>query len=312
MRRPRVLRAEPELFATLRLVDRSRKGSITNISGNMFGEFGHGPIQANAAAIRLAKPGPWKCPAQHWANVIASKASCLTALDLSGNHKAPLTALKACLRAVPSSLNLRHTHELACAPRTDRATDQAREPQSQLRPPQGRLQGRWRRHHPAGQAAAPPAAAARAAVHRLRLLPRRLGIRRGLPGAPPCPEGGIARTLCHSDRPSGIAGAQVYKPEYLLALDEDGDSPYPETSGSGFEDEDDRWTYVSRTVRMGQSKLAELQQALPRRCRLTNSGQHRGCMRPWGEAAAELPAWHVWKADLYKEMDGRSGTLRGA
>ena len=104
MRRPRVLRAEPELFATLRLVDRSRKGSITNISGNMFGEFGHGPIQANAAAIRLAKPGPWKCPAQHWANVIASKASCLTALDLSGNHKAPLTALKACLRAVPSSL----------------------------------------------------------------------------------------------------------------------------------------------------------------------------------------------------------------
>ena len=121
-------------------------------------------------------------------------------------------------------------------------------------------------------------------------------------------EGLHARSATKIDFP----GAQVYKPEYLLALDEDGDSPYPETSGSGFEDEDDRWTYVSRTVRMGQSKLAELQQALPRRCRLTNSGQHRGCMRPWGEAAAELPAWHVWKADLYKEMDGRSGTLRGA
>lgn len=128
---PRVLRAEPELFATLRLVDRSRKGSISNISGNMyategldprlasrldlrptrvslaldrFGNFGMGLIQANAEAVRLAKPGPWKCPAAHWANVIASKASCLTALDLSGNHKAPLTALKACLRAVPSSL----------------------------------------------------------------------------------------------------------------------------------------------------------------------------------------------------------------
>lgn len=101
---PRVLRVEPELFATLRLVDRSRKGSITNISGNMFAQFGDGLIQANVAAVRLAKPGPWKCPAECWANVIASKASCLTALDLSGNHKAPLTALKACLRAVPSSL----------------------------------------------------------------------------------------------------------------------------------------------------------------------------------------------------------------
>ena len=104
MRRPRVLRAEPELFATLRLVDRSRKGSIANISGNMFGPFGIGLTQANAEAARLAKPGPMKCPAEQWANVIASKASCLTALDLSGNHKAPLTALKACLRAVPSSL----------------------------------------------------------------------------------------------------------------------------------------------------------------------------------------------------------------
>ena len=100
-----MLRAEPELFATLRLVDRSRKkGSISNISGNMFGNFGIGLTEANAEAARLAKPGPMKCPAEQWANVIASKASCLTALDLSGNHKAPLTALKACLRAVPSSL----------------------------------------------------------------------------------------------------------------------------------------------------------------------------------------------------------------
>ena len=103
-RRPRVLRAEPELFATLRLVDRSRKGSISNISGNMFSNYGIGLTEANAEAARLAKPGPMKCPAEQWANVIASKASCLTALDLSGNHKAPLTALKACLRAVPSSL----------------------------------------------------------------------------------------------------------------------------------------------------------------------------------------------------------------
>ena len=150
------LRAEPELFAMLRLVDRSRKGSISNISGNMFGNFGIGLIQANAEAVRLAKPGPWKCPAEQWTNVIASKVSCLTALDLSGNHKAPLTALKACLRAVPSSLkslnldgvdstNLgtlkearaaagiepfgssRRTH--ACAPRTDCAAEQARESQ---------------------------------------------------------------------------------------------------------------------------------------------------------------------------------------
>jgi hypothetical protein len=60
----------------------------------------------------------------------------------------------------------------------------------------------------------------------------------------------------------------------------DGESPYPDTSGSGFEDEDN-WTYVSRSVRVGQSKLAELQQALPRRCRLTNSGHHRGHMKPW-------------------------------
>jgi|TARA_B110001469_G_scaffold82304_1_gene77844 hypothetical protein len=79
-----VLRAEPELFAMLQLVDRSRQGSIS---------FGV-----------TAKSGPWKCPAQHWANVIAGKAGCLTALDLSGNRKAPLTALKACLRAVPPSL----------------------------------------------------------------------------------------------------------------------------------------------------------------------------------------------------------------
>ena len=151
-----MLRAEPELFATLRLVDRSRKGSISNISGNMFGNFGIGLTEANAEAARLAKPGPMKCPAEQWANVIASKASCLTALDLSGNHKAPLTALKACLRAVPSSLKSLNldgvdstnlgtlkearaaaartpwgyhgelaAHSLACGPRTDRAADQA-------------------------------------------------------------------------------------------------------------------------------------------------------------------------------------------
>ena len=70
----------------------------------MFSNYGIGLTEANAEAARLAKPGPMKCPAEQWANVIASKASCLTALDLSGNHKAPLTALKACLRAVPSSL----------------------------------------------------------------------------------------------------------------------------------------------------------------------------------------------------------------
>lgn len=97
-----------------------------------------------------------------------------------------------------------------------------------------------------------------------------------------------------------------------MAMEEDLESPYPQTSGSGFEDEEDpRWSYVSRSVRMGQIKLAQLQQALPRRCRLTNSGHHRGHIRPWGEAATELPAWHVWKADLYREMDGGGRTLRG-
>ena len=95
-------------------------------------------------------------------------------------------------------------------------------------------------------------------------------------------------------------------------MEMEGETPYPDTSGSGFEDEANSWTYVIRAVRAGQSKLAELQQALPRRCRLTNSGHHRGHMRPWGEAATELPAWHVWKADLFRDMDGGLNTLRGA
>ena len=96
-------------------------------------------------------------------------------------------------------------------------------------------------------------------------------------------------------------------------MEMEGETPYPDTSGSGFEDEAHHWSHgVSRAVRVGQSKLAELQQALPRRCRLTNSGHHRGHMRPWGEAATELPAWHVWKADLFRDMDGGLNTLRGA
>ena len=112
--------------------------------------------------------------------------------------------------------------------------------------------------------------------------------------------------------PLAYAGAQAYNAEFLYEMEMEGESPYPDTSGSGFEDEANSWTYVIRAVRAGQSKLAELQQALPRRCRLTNSGHHRGHMRPWGEAATELPAWHVWKADLFRDMDGGLNTLRGA
>ena len=124
----------------------------------------------------------------------------------------------------------------------------------------------------------------------------------------------LPRAPCHQPRValcSAPPGAQAYKPEFLREMEIDGESPYPDTSGSGFEDEDMNWTYVSRSVRVGQSKLAELQQALPRRCRLTNSGHHRGHMRPWGEASTELPAWHVWKASTYKGMDGGLNTLRG-
>ena len=68
----------------------------------------------------------------------------------------------------------------------------------------------------------------------------------------------------------------MWKQSYLDEVLDDGESPYPDTSGSGFEDDDDHWSYVSPSVRAGQSKLAQLQQALPRRCRLTNTGLHRG------------------------------------
>ena len=104
----------------------------------------------------------------------------------------------------------------------------------------------------------------------------------------------------------------MWKESYLHEVMMDGESPYPDTSGSGFEDDDDHWSYVSPSVRAGQSKLAQLQQALPRRCRLTNTGRHRGHMKPWGEAESELPAWHVWKANLFKDMDSGLNTLRGA
>lgn len=112
--------------------------------------------------------------------------------------------------------------------------------------------------------------------------------------------------------PLAYAGAQAYNAEFLYEMEMEGETPYPDTSGSGFEDEANSWTYVIRAVRAGQSKLAELQQALPRRCRLTNSGHHRGHLKQWGEPATELPAWHVWKADLFREMDGGLNTLRGA
>ena len=104
----------------------------------------------------------------------------------------------------------------------------------------------------------------------------------------------------------------MWRQSFLDELLDAGDSPYPDTSGSGFEDDDDHWSYVSPSVRAGQSKLAELQQALPRRCRLTNTGRHRGHFKPWGEAESELPARHVWKADLFKDMDSGRNTLRGA
>ena len=76
---------------------------------------------------------------------------------------------------------------------------------------------------------------------------------------------------------------QIWKPEYLEECLEEDQDPYPDTSGSGFEDESAQWSYVSRAVRLGQNKLAQLQQALPRRCRLTNSGHHRGLIKPWGD-----------------------------
>ena len=41
---------------------------------------------------------------EHWANVIALKSHCLTSIDLSGNEKAPLTAIKAVIKAAPKSL----------------------------------------------------------------------------------------------------------------------------------------------------------------------------------------------------------------
>ena len=121
---------------------------------------------------------------------------------------------------------------------------------------------------------------------------------------------GLHACSAAKSNPLAYAGAQAYKAEYLYEMDMDDASPYPDTSGSGFEEEG--WTYVSRAVRMGQSKLAELQQALPRRCRLTNSGHHRGHLKAWGEASTELPAWHVWKANLFRDMDGGLNTLRGA
>ena len=72
----RALRGEPTLWASLRLSDSTRRRYVSEDE---------------------RKLGPWKCKAEHWANIVASKASCLTALD-------PLTALKACLRAAPQNL----------------------------------------------------------------------------------------------------------------------------------------------------------------------------------------------------------------
>ena len=120
------------------------------------------------------------------------------------------------------------------------------------------------------------------------------------------------RHAAAKSNPLVCAGAQVYRPEYLAAVLAEDESPYPDTSLSGLEDfEDESVWRISRSVRLGQGKLLQLQQALPRRCRLTNSGHHKGLRRPWGEAATELPAWHVWNANLYTDMDAGERTLRG-
>jgi hypothetical protein len=81
------------LFDVLRLHDRVRgDGCLTTITKR----------QSNFEGKPL---GPLRVRAEHWANAVALRSHCLTALDLSaGNAKAPLTALKAMIRAAPPTL----------------------------------------------------------------------------------------------------------------------------------------------------------------------------------------------------------------
>ena len=97
----RVLRGEESLFAMVRLLDGSRGDGmcVTHEKERVWKRLGtEPPIE------------PEICDAANWVNRLASRANIITALDLSGNAKAPLTALKVeAARAVLAPNCGRHT-----------------------------------------------------------------------------------------------------------------------------------------------------------------------------------------------------------
>ena len=271
----RILRAEPALFSTIRLFDRSR------------GEYRSRGDKNDGG--RTPRNSPWKSGAEHWANIVASKSNVITALDLSGNEKAPLTALKACLRAAPATLRSLDLDNIVSV---NGGTLKEISRFTQLE--ELNLNCGSQKDGIVGDGSE------QAIIQLVKQMPRLSLLR-----VQPC-------TLFGSFLGDWrfVADYRQYKPEYLRMMEEEGETPYPDTSGSGFESDDD---YVNWRVRHGQQHLDELQQALPRGCRLTNSGwlaTHCVNISAWGEKATDLPAWHVWKANIWSKMT-EEGALRG-
>ena len=259
----RALRGEPTLWASLRLSDSTRRRYVSEDE---------------------RKLGPWKCKAEHWANIVASKASCLTALDLSGNDKAPLTALKACLRAAPQNLRSLDLDGVASANiKTLAEIERFTELETLCLNCS---------HHKDGFGDE-----GESVIRLVKGLPR-LQLLRVQPFT------AFGSFLGDWDF---VAGIQVFHDEYLAVVA----NPYPEPSGSGFEDEDE-YSFVSDEVLAGQARLKRLQEALPRCCRLTNSGYLSGYFLTyrWGEPPTDEPVWHVWYSELYKRMT-EPGAKRG-
>ena len=223
---------------------------------------------------RTPRNAPWKSGAEHWANIVASKSNVITALDLSGNEKAPLTALKACLRAAPATLRSFDLDNVASV-NSNTLKELARFTQlEELNLNCGNQKG--------GVAGT---ASEQAIIQLVKQMPRLSLLR-----VQPCTVFGSFLGDWQF-----VASLHMWTPDYLRMLEEYGESPYPDTSGSGF-DSEDGFDDVTWDVRHGQQQLAKLQQALPRGCRLTNSGWlGTGCFYgSWGEKATDLPAWHVW------------------
>ena len=89
----RTLLLSRRLFDVLRLHDRTRGDGLFTL------------INRKESHSEGRTLGPLRVRAEHWSNAVALRSHCLTALDLSaGNAKAPLTALKAMIRAAPPTL----------------------------------------------------------------------------------------------------------------------------------------------------------------------------------------------------------------